>query len=90
MKGIKALVIDPPRAGAHEQCREIAKLEDNAKPLKIVFVSCNPKTFVYDAETLISAGYTFERVTLIDQFVYSKHEELVALFTFNPKNNKGE
>ena len=90
MKGIKALVIDPPRAGAHEQCREIAKLEDSAKPLKIVFVSCNPKTFVYDAETLISAGYTFERVTLIDQFVYSKHEELVALFTFNPKNNKGE
>ena len=90
LKGVKALVIDPPRAGAHEQCREIAKLEDSAKPLKIVFVSCNPKTFVYDAETLISAGYTFERVTLIDQFVYSKHEELVALFTFNPKNNKGE
>lgn len=90
LKGVKALVIDPPRAGAHEQCREIAKLEDNAKPSKIVFVSCNPKTFVYDAEILISAGYTFERVTLIDQFVYSKHQELVALFTFNPKNNKGE
>lgn len=86
-RGIKALVIDPPRAGAHEQCREIAKLEDSAKPQKIVFVSCNPKTFVYDAEVLMAAGYKFERVTLVDQFVYSKHQELIALLTFNPKNN---
>lgn len=85
LKGVKALVIDPPRAGAHEQCREIAKLEDNIKPKKIVFVSCNPKTFVYDADTLIDAGYKFERVTLIDQFVYSKHQELIALLTFEPQ-----
>jgi len=90
LKGVKALVVDPPRAGAHEQCREIAKLDDNIKPQKIVFVSCNPKTFVYDAEVLTDAGYTLERVTLIDQFVYSKHQELIALLTYNPKNNKGE
>lgn len=82
-KGISAVVIDPPRAGAHDQCRAIAELEASLRPQKIVFVSCNPKTFVYDAETLINAGYCFERVTLIDQFVYSKHQELIALFTFN-------
>ncbi len=89
LKDIKALVIDPPRAGAHEQCREIAKLSPEQQPEKIVFVSCNPKTFVYDAELLINAGYAFARVTLIDQFVYSKHEELIALFTLTPKD-KGE
>jgi 23S rRNA (uracil1939-C5)-methyltransferase len=89
LKDIKTIVIDPPRAGAHEQCREIAKLKDNEKPQKIVFVSCNPKTFVYDAEQLINAGYIFERVTLVDQFVYSKHQELIALFVFN-QNHKGE
>lgn len=89
LKDIKALVIDPPRAGAHEQCREIAKIPLEHRPEKIVFVSCNPKTFVYDAEQLINAGYDFSRVTLVDQFVYSKHEELIALFTFNPKD-KGE
>lgn len=83
LKGTKALVIDPPRAGAHDQCREIADLPPQDKPEKIVFVSCNPKTFVYDAEQLITAGYEFERVTLIDQFVYSKHQELIALFTYN-------
>lgn len=84
LKGIKALVIDPPRAGAHDQCREIANLPPQDKPERIVFVSCNPKTFVYDAEQLIAAGYKFERVTLVDQFVYSKHQELIALFTHNP------
>lgn len=89
LKDIKALVIDPPRAGAHEQCREIVKMKPQKRPEKIVFVSCNPKTFIYDAELLINSGYRFERVTLVDQFVYSKHEELIALFTFNPKD-KGE
>ena len=89
LKGVKALVIDPPRAGAHDQCREIVKIPADKRPEKIIFVSCNPKTFVYDAELLIAAGYRFERVTLVDQFVYSKHEELIALFTFNPKD-KGE
>lgn len=89
LKGIKAVVIDPPRAGAHAQCHEIANLAPADKPQKIVFVSCNPKTFVYDAEVLISAGYIFERVTLIDQFVYSKHQELIALFTYNSKPEKG-
>ncbi len=89
LKNIKALVLDPPRAGAHEQCREIANKETSDRPEKIIFVSCNPKTFVYDAELLINAGYTFEKVTLIDQFVYSKHQELIALFTDNPKNEKG-
>ena len=83
LKDIKALVIDPPRAGAHEQCREISKISGKNRPEKIIFVSCNPKTFVYDAQLLIDAGYTFERVTLIDQFVYSKHQELIALFTYN-------
>lgn len=88
MKGVKALVLDPPRAGAHAQCREIANLAATDKPQKIVFVSCNPKTFVYDAEELMKSGYIFERVTLVDQFVYSKHQELIALFTYNPKPEK--
>lgn len=89
LKDVKALVLDPPRAGAHAQCSEIAKIRAADKPQKIVFVSCNPKTFVYDAEILINAGYIFERVTLVDQFVYSKHQELIALFTYNPKPEKG-
>ena len=85
MKNVKALVIDPPRAGAHEQCRQIIQLPDAKKPQKIVFVSCNPNTFVYDADTLIFGDYKLEKITLVDQFVYSNHMELIALFTLNPK-----
>ena len=62
LKGVKALVIDPPRAGAHEQCRVLATLSSAERPEKIVFVSCNPKTFVYDATTLIESGYEFKKV----------------------------
>lgn len=88
LKGVNAVVIDPPRAGAHEQCRQIALFKENGHPQKIIFVSCNPKTFVPDAQILIKAGYDFERVTMVDQFVYSKHQELIALFTYNPENKK--
>ena len=90
LKDIAAIVMDPPRAGAHEQCREIAKIQDTHKPQKIIFISCNPKTFVYDANLLIDAGYTLKRITLIDQFVYTKHQELIALFIHQSYENKGE
>ena len=87
LNNVKVVVMDPPRAGAHEQCRAIASLPVRLRPEKVVFVSCNPKTFIYDADILVNAGYVFERVKLIDQFVYSGHQELVALFTFNSANN---
>ncbi|MBR5154529.1 MAG: class I SAM-dependent RNA methyltransferase [Alphaproteobacteria bacterium] len=85
LKEFDAIVIDPPRAGAHEQCRKILELTNNNKPKKIVFISCNPQTFVYDANLLIEADYVLKNITLIDQFVYSHHSELIALFTLNPE-----
>lgn len=85
LKDVNVVIMDPPRAGAHEQCREIAKLPNQDKPQKIIFISCNPNTFVYDANILVETGYKLERVTLVDQFVYSKHQELIALLTYNIK-----
>ncbi len=70
------VVFDPPRAGAAAQTAQLAK----SKVPIVVAVSCNPYTFVNDANTLISGGYVLKEVTMIDQFVYSKHTELVALF----------
>ena len=87
LKDVKVVILDPPRAGAHEQCKEIAQIPNKDKPQKIIFISCNPNTFVYDANILGKSGYKLERVTLVDQFVYSKHQELIALLTYN---NKGE
>lgn len=87
LRGVKALVIDPPRAGAHEQCRAIAAIPRTTRPEKIVFVSCNPKTFVYDATILIESSYELKKVVQVDQFVYSPHQELIALFEINHENN---
>jgi 23S rRNA (uracil1939-C5)-methyltransferase len=71
-----AVVFDPPRQGAERQARELAA---SAVPI-VVAVSCNPTTFARDARILVDGGYQLARVTPVDQFLYSAHVELVALF----------
>jgi 23S rRNA (uracil1939-C5)-methyltransferase len=72
-----AAVFDPPRAGAPDQCREIAR----SKLARVVGVSCNPATFARDARVLADAGFTLERVLPVDQFLWSPHVELVGVFS---------
>ena len=50
------------------------------RPQKIIAGSCHPATFVNDAEVLLRGGYRLQDITLVDQFIYSNHSELVALF----------
>lgn len=71
-----AVIFDPPRAGAKAQAEQIAL---SSVPV-VVAVSCNPSTFARDAEILARGGYVMKRLTPVDQFVYSPHIELVALF----------
>ena len=79
--GYNVIVLDPPRAGAEAQVRKITELPDNEKPQKIISVSCNPHSFVTDANLLLAGGYHLQEVAFVDQFIYSNHSELVALFT---------
>ena len=72
-----AAIIDPPRAGALAQIGELAS--SNLK--KVCMVSCNPVTFARDARILIDAGFEIGPLTVVDQFRWSAHVELVALFT---------
>ncbi len=71
-----AVVLDPPRAGARAQ---VAALADCGVPM-VIYVSCNPATFARDARLLENGGYRLERVTPVDQFLWSPHLELVAAF----------
>ncbi|HUO53585.1 MAG TPA: class I SAM-dependent RNA methyltransferase [Rhodoblastus sp.] len=73
---VEALVFDPPRAGAEVQARELAK---SAVPT-VIGVSCNPQTFARDAKILVAGGYGLERVTPVDQFLFSPHVELLGVF----------
>ena len=77
MKGLDAAVFDPPRAGAEAQSREIAR----SNLSRAVAVSCNPATFARDAKILTEAGFRLDSVTPIDQFLWSAHVELVAVFS---------
>lgn len=46
----------------------------------MIAVSCNATTFARDAKLLIDGGYKLERVIPVDQFKYTPHVELVAVF----------
>jgi len=70
------VVFDPPRAGAAAQVAEIAA----SKVPVVVAISCSPSTFARDIKTLIDGGYVVDEVITVDQFIWSPHIELVAVF----------
>lgn len=77
LNGFDAVVLDPPRAGAATQVAELAR----SKVKKIVYASCDPGSFARDARALQDGGYRLEKLMPIDQFLWSAHVELIALFT---------
>lgn len=85
LEGFGAVVLDPPRAGAQAQAQAIAR---SVVPV-VVYVSCNPATFARDARLLVDGGYLLESVTPIDQFLFSDHVELLAVFRRPGKQRKG-
>lgn len=76
LKRFDAAVIDPPRAGAEAQVAQIAA----SRIARVASVSCNPGTFARDAATLLVAGFAIGPVTIVDQFRWSPHIEVVAGF----------
>ena len=71
-----AIIVDPPRSGAHLQFTHIAR----SKVPVIISISCNVNTFIRDSKILIGSNYELKWVQPIDQFLFSAHMELVALF----------
>ena len=71
-----AVVLDPPRAGADAQARQLAA----AAVPTVIMVSCDPGTFARDAAVLVGGGYALERVVPVDQFKWSAHLEVVGTF----------
>ncbi|KKC37827.1 hypothetical protein WH87_09055 [Devosia epidermidihirudinis] len=71
-----AVVLDPPRAGAEAQVRELAK----SKVKTVVMVACDARTFARDAAILIGGGYAMSDLIAVDQFSQSTHIEIAATF----------
>ena len=74
LRRFDGVVIDPPRAGAEAQCRELAL----SGVARIAMVSCNPVTFARDAALLTQGGYRLDWVQPVDQFRWTPHIELAA------------
>jgi 23S rRNA (uracil1939-C5)-methyltransferase len=71
-----AVILDPPRSGAQLQTSALAV----ASVPTVIYASCNPASFARDARILIDGGYELRSVTPVDQFLFSPHTELVAVF----------
>ena len=71
-----AVVFDPPRAGAQAQAEALAQ---SNVPI-VVAISCNPASFARDARLLVDGGFHIERIQPVDQFLWSPHLELAAVF----------
>lgn len=76
LKQYDCVVMDPPRAGAIQQCKVLAKSDVR----RIIYVSCNPNTFRRDAEILARGGYKIQTLIPVDQFAGSVHWEVFSVF----------
>lgn len=72
----EAVVLDPPRAGAEAQVRELAK----SRVKTVVMVACDSRTFARDAAILVGGGYAMSDLVAVDQFTQSTHIEIAATF----------
>jgi 23S rRNA (uracil1939-C5)-methyltransferase len=77
LAGFDAVVLDPPRAGAEEQVKQLAA---SSVP-RIAYVSCNPATFARDAAILAAGGCRIDWARPVGQFRWSTHIELAASFS---------
>lgn len=83
LNAFDGVVFDPPRAGAEDQSKQIARSD---VPF-VAAVSCNPVTLARDLRILMDGGYSLKSVTPIDQFLWSPHVEAVALLE-KPKRRR--
>ena len=77
LRGFDGVIMDPPRAGAEAQARMLAE----GGPGRVVMVSCDPASFARDVSILAAGGYRMGPVTVVDQFRWSPHVEMVAMLT---------
>ncbi|MBR4628946.1 MAG: class I SAM-dependent RNA methyltransferase [Treponema sp.] len=74
-----AVIIDPPRQGME---KAVCKWLCDTKIGQIRSVSCNASTHARDAAMLVKAGYTLEKLYLLDFYPQTAHTESLAFFGY--------
>ncbi|CAM7947440.1 TPA: 23S rRNA (uracil(1939)-C(5))-methyltransferase RlmD [Klebsiella michiganensis] len=85
-RGFDKVLLDPARAGAAGVMLHIIKLA----PRRVVYVSCNPATLARDSDVLLQAGYTIQRLAMLDMFPHTGHLESMVLFEHKNHSNRSE
>lgn len=73
----EVLLVDPPRTGLGAFAGQILLLE-NYQRAPWIYISCFPESFAQDLEQLRKHGYRLTRLSVVEQFPFTKHFELVA------------
>ena len=73
------VVLDPPREGASDVCRELIDLG----PPRILYISCDPATQARDLKTLLQNGYHCVSAQPFDFFPQTHHIESLAILARN-------
>ncbi len=72
------VMVDPPRAGLSEDAIKLLSQIPHAKHL--VYLSCDPQSFLEDLGGLASGGWRLKRLQPFDFFPRTRHLETLALF----------
>jgi 23S rRNA (uracil1939-C5)-methyltransferase len=71
------VLIDPPREGALELVKALARIQ----PRRIVYVSCSPSTLARDAAVLCTVNdYRLTAAGVVNMFPHTSHVESIAVF----------
>ncbi|MBF0205598.1 MAG: class I SAM-dependent RNA methyltransferase [Oligoflexia bacterium] len=71
------VILNPPREGLEYRKNFFTSFPELKE---IFYISCNPDTFVRDANDIICEGYQLCEVQPLDQFPHTSHMELLAHF----------
>lgn len=80
-----AALVDPPRTGAAETVRAIAR----SRIPRIAYVSCDAPTLARDAKILRESGYELLTAHPLDLFPQTAHFEVVAAFAASTGARRG-
>ena len=73
-----AVILDPPRVGCHPATLDALI---RRKPIRTVYVSCDPDTLARDLAYLVQGDFVIESVEPMDMFPQTYHTECVATIT---------
>lgn len=73
---MKALFLNPPRKGCHGS---VLQWISEARPLRVIYTSCDPATLARDVKILTESGYELTKLQAFDLFPQTMHVETIAL-----------